>query len=698
MTFTAQSIMQLLPAIHRIRDVELAEAQGTKRGPLEALLTLVAEQLAVMEEGLEQNYDDLFIETCNDWVIPYIGDLIAYESLHGNVPEIASPRAEVAHTIALRRRKGTAVVLEQLARDVTRWDSRVVEFFQTLATTQYMNHLRPTNHYAPNIRKIAQIEHIGSAFNETAHTVEVRRINSGRGQHNIPNIGVYLWPIHAYRHQASPAIAVDSRRFRISPLNHDRQVYGRPDSQAEERITHLAEPINVPKPLSRRFFHENLAQYYGLRQSAGGNIDNPHPSLLLVIDGVEIPRDQVRVCNLSDDGPNWAHIPPDGLYGIDPVLGRVGIPADVQAPTEVHVTYHHGFSADLGGGEYERQDSFQVTDTANILHVPGDHATIQGALNALGGSGVIEVTDNGRYEEVLSVNVAQDATLELRAANGKNPSLILSDEFTIQGENNSRFAINGFLVAGHRLTVPDTGTNQLQELVIGHMTLVPGWTLNPNGEPEQPSQHSLQGEISDLTIRITRSILGGVRVTADATVSMSETILDATQPHGVAYSAIDGENAGATLSLEGCTAIGKIHANIFKMISNSILLARLQSLDSWPAAVWAEQKQTGCVRFSFLPVDAIAPRRFRCQPDSTAGTLTVAPQFDSLRFGHATYGHLRRTTHDAIRRGADSESEMGAFHHLFAPQREANLRIRLGEYLRVGLEAGIFYSTEGPTT
>jgi len=34
---------------------------------------------------------------------------------------------------------------------------------------------------------------------------------------------------------------------------------------------------------------------------------------------------------------------------------------------------------------------------------------------------------------------------------------------------------------------------------------------------------------------------------------------------------------------------------------------------------------------------------------------------------------------------------MGAFHQLFQPQRETNLRIRLDEYLRVGLEAGIFY-------
>ena len=45
------------------------------------------------------------------------------------------------------------------------------------------------------------------------------------------------------------------------------------------------------------------------------------------------------------------------------------------------------------------------------------------------------------------------------------------------------------------------------------------------------------------------------------------------------------------------------------------------------------------------------------------------------------------------RRGADDESEMGVFHHLYGAQRETNLRIRLAEYLRVGLRAGVFYES-----
>ena len=40
---------------------------------------------------------------------------------------------------------------------------------------------------------------------------------------------------------------------------------------------------------------------------------------------------------------------------------------------------------------------------------------------------------------------------------------------------------------------------------------------------------------------------------------------------------------------------------------------------------------------------------------------------------------------------AEDGGEMGAYHHLLAQQRVANLQVRLDEYLRFGLEAGIFF-------
>src|SRR5262245_20963487 len=225
-------LFTLLPAVHRTRDIELAQSQTLLtpqemldlntlralppplsidqplrldalsakmlRGPLHSLLLVIQEQLAIFAEDLDQLYDDQFIETCAQWVIPYIGDLIGYQSVKGVAPAISNPRSEVAATISLRRRKGTVLVMEQLARDVTAWGAHAVEFFRVLGDTQYMNHLRPGNHYAPDMRCWKTGVYIETGFDRTAHKVDVRRIASHRGRYNIQNIGVFLWSLNAY--------------------------------------------------------------------------------------------------------------------------------------------------------------------------------------------------------------------------------------------------------------------------------------------------------------------------------------------------------------------------------------------------------------------------------------------------------------------------------------------------------------------
>ena len=99
------------------------------------------------------------------------------------------------------------------------------------------------------------------------------------------------------------------------------------------------------------------------------------------------------------------------------------------------------------------------------------------------------------------------------------------------------------------------------------------------------------------------------------------------------------------------------------------------------------------MRFSYVPPGSRTPRRYECQPASDEDALRVQPQFASERYGDPAYGQLSLRCPPEIRTGADDESEMGAFHHLFAPQRETNLHVRLEEYLRFGLEAGVIYAS-----
>ncbi len=682
MSFDAQKLLELLPAMYRIRDQEVAANLGLARGPLAELLDVIAEQIAVVEEDLEQLHDDAFIETCADWAVPYIGDLIGYRTLHGVAPRVANARAEVAHTMAYRRRKGTALVLEQLARDVTGWNASVAEYFQRTITTQYMNHRRAFLHAAPDLRRWEPLTHVGSAFDRIPRTVDVRRIANGRGRHNIPNVGLFVWPLRAQGLRRSPAARLDDRRWRVSALNHDAPLVTRP--RTEDDITQLATPLDVPARIGRRVLHERTADFYGtgpLRQSLCLYVGTADPL-------PAIPLADVCVCDLSDDGATWAHLPAV-KFAIDPVLGRVALPPGLPAGTRVELDSHAAFGADLGGGEYERADSF-ADQTTVPLRVPQDHATIQAALTALGGAGVVQITNSGRYEEALGIDAAAGARIELRAANGCRPTVILTDTLELRGGADSEIAINGLLLAGESLAVPAVN-NQLARLDIRHCTLVPGWTLDSAGAPVTPGAVSLSVAIPNVALRARRCVLGALRVMPESAARLEDCVLDATAPARVAFAALDGDAAGGSLSLDACTAIGKLRARAFPLISNSIVIARLAPADTWTTPVMAERRQQGCVRFSLLPGDARVPRRFRCLPSEAVPA--PVPRFVSLRYGSGSYMQLGLTAGAQIQRGADDEGEMGVYHHVHRPQRETNLRLRLDEYLRVGLEAGLFHQS-----
>jgi hypothetical protein len=196
------------------------------------------------------------------------------------------------------------------------------------------------------------------------------------------------------------------------------------------------------------------------------------------------------------------------------------------------------------------------------------------------------------------------------------------------------------------------------------------------------------------TVRLERCITGPLRVIAesDVTVALTDCIVDACAPDLMAYAGLSDDEPGAAVTLNECTVIGKVFAELVTLASNTILFARLASGDPPSAApVRVERRQDGCIRFSFVPNGSITPVRHRCQPD--ADHPDVLPHFSSLRYGDPGYGQLRGVTSTAIRQGASDEGEMGVMHALFQPQREANLRIRLEEYLRFGLHAGVFYAT-----
>src|SRR5271167_3079 len=118
--YYADKLWNLLPAIYRSEDSAVFGANG----PLHEMVNRLGTQAAILRRSIDRLWEDQSIETCDDWVIPYIGDLLA-TNLVANL-DAAGQRLDVSKTIYYRRRKGTLPVLEEIAANITGWDAKVV--------------------------------------------------------------------------------------------------------------------------------------------------------------------------------------------------------------------------------------------------------------------------------------------------------------------------------------------------------------------------------------------------------------------------------------------------------------------------------------------------------------------------------------------------------------------------------------------
>jgi hypothetical protein len=285
--------------------------------------------------------------------------------------------------------------------------------------------------------------------------------------------------------------------------------------------------------------------------------------------------------------------------------------------------------------------------------------------------------------------------------------------------------LDGLVVEGAAVEInPDGDGASLGELRLAHVTLIPGRGFTAEGAPAQPGSESLTVAATGVELVIERCITGPLRVSDTTNVEIRDSIVDAAaaasidSAQGLAIAGPgSGDDPAGALTLIASTVIGRIVVRAFPLVSDSILFAREPGDGSVP--VRALRRQQGCMRFSFVPEGSVTPRRYRCQPqlavdqavqarEAETGMLVTAaeraliagriarwlvPSFGALTASRPAYCQLRLAAPREIRAGASDESEMGVYHQLYQPQRETNLRIRLEEYLRFGLEAGIFFET-----
>jgi len=687
----SDNLAKLLPSIY----LNYPYASEDKASAADALLKTIAEQIKAIESDIDKLYDNWFIETCSEWVVPYLADMIGVTQINPVVEKDHSSRAWVANAIGYRRRKGTLWILEQLARDVTNFDSTVVEFFQYLATTQHINHKRIEKSLTCDTRKVGAMEVLGTPFDKVSRNLDVREIQTGSGRYNIPNIGFFLWRIQPYPIYDAPAQDLGNGRFTFSQLGHEKmQLFNLPVS--ESSISQATSEINLPAPITRRALIENKSMYY---DKNGGR------SISITVDEIDKDVNDIVVCNLQ----NWDQRLSENKVALDPVLGRLAFPEGVK-PQKVLVSYCYGFSGDIGSGPFLKSSTTSSSTSSSSSNVYLISKTIKedgqnratsvgqalthwasNSSNAPNATVIFEIEDNEIYEEESLTLHLKDKTSMIIRAGGKSRPVIKLPASAIEiscepDAQDSNVVLEGLMIAAKDNNIIKVPKGNVRSLTVRQCTLVP----EESSVGTVPGSSIFVEENDQLLIRFERSISGRISMTdSRAALECVETIVDGKgdKPAISCYK----------IKLDNCTVFGRTDVTAIDCVSNTI----------FTESVLSQRRQIGCIRFSFVPPSSQVPRCYKCLPNflpssggraaagqGTAGSaMTKRPFFVSTRYGDPGYAQLSMMTDLAIFSGADNGNEIGVFNYLRLMDRLSNLRMALDEYMRFGMAAGVFFAT-----
>ena len=386
MTFPID-LYELMPAVHRREDAGLAY-------PLEALLDIISTEAGHLQRDIAGLWDDFFIETAAEWVIPYIADLVGSTPLHPVTGSWRVGRREHDLVPAPEGHAGDARGTGR--RVVTGWGARVVPFFEELEWAQHLDHLRRT-------RRLALAGSTGSAPSTSATSTRWTgsagrsttssgrstsgRSAAGRGRHNIKKIGFFLWRLRSNPLIGVEPVPVGGPPPRLSPEPARQQrpdLHQRPAASAASDPAELDLPGSDPtaraarstsrpptprgraaaaesRPTAARRLSRRHAAARGWRWARATTARDPERSVVVAVGDVDrraradqvIPASRVTVCNLS----TW-RLPPAGKdVAIDPILGRMTLAPSAEPGAARRVRdrvllrfQSAGPDADLGGG------------------------------------------------------------------------------------------------------------------------------------------------------------------------------------------------------------------------------------------------------------------------------------------------------------------------------------------------------------
>jgi hypothetical protein len=530
----ADKLWTLVPAAYRAADSQTIDGDG----PLRELLERIGASIAVVRRSIDRLWEDQSIETCDGWVIPYLAELLA-TNLVPSMDE-RGQRLDVANTIYYRRRKGTVALLEQLAHDVTGYETRVIEFFRRLTRNRHSLDPaigRPADDPDPtgalalqrlerltglltgtpaggwaDLRNPLGASLVDTAYDEYHHRVDVRIGRGALGWYGIPKIGFFLWRTVALAvDRATPVpVAGCPGHYAFDPTGRQVPLFSAAARGGNDYGENWV-PIGVwqlPMPLTGALWDAITAEHL----PNPGPIAYPDPNATLWPSSLSVTPtgtgDPLTVAQVK----------------VWPEVGRFAILAG--APPDVEVGYHYGLFSRIGAGPYDRRQAgvSVPVDPKPVIAIDGGSAiALPNALAATGPAGSVVIRDGLTLTTVgpagspatpidsVTVRAVDEKRAVIRVAPASQPWT-----FTGAATSTSTLRLEGILLSGTDVVL----RGRFREVVISCCTLDPGTSGNlrtpattygtsVDGRDLAPVTVWVEGEVSSLVVD--RSITGPIR-------------------------------------------------------------------------------------------------------------------------------------------------------------------------------------------
>lgn len=739
--YFTEKLWELIPSVYRSED-GLADRPGTLR----AFIALIAEQAALLRRSHDQLWDDAFIDLCDDWAVPYIGDLVATRMVSALNPR--GRRVDVAKTIYYRRRKGTPRVLEELIADITGWDGKVVESFRFLLRCQHRldpplaERVDPSPGWA-DLRAPRLAETAGGPWDPFAHTADVRKSHGDNGRWNIPKISFHLFRLASISLRGvTPHVRAGGATFTFDPSGREVQLFmpRRRDERYSWDSWRSARPWEVPAPMACRtlgdvayvvtadvvarmraagvsagaagelapIVGERFATEAALKTWLASIADPGHRAELLAASNVDRLR---KLSLIADCGKaalwpagvaveptgglpvelervaaaslvDWSLTAPDRDLLVDPVRGRLAFTAAAAPADPTRTRVDYAYG--LGGGI----GAGGVDRRATLVEAPEVTIATPPAAGAL-------IVDAAAFPTDLTgalrgaVELPDSATYTVKG----DPANVAA--LTVQAANFERPYVT--LAADWIFTAAAGG---------GATLVLDGLWLGVPASVAAPAPALvLRGAWQRVELRHVTLDPGGVDVDAQPLPAVAiwvEGSVDELVIEG-SIAATIGVRAGGELdqltvrdSILDAQASGGVAVALTPgaaVLRRTTVIGGLE-VDHLDASdtlctglVEVTDTQGGCFRFSAAPSASRLPHPYRwVRWDGGA-------VFASLRFGDAGYAWLADQAPDALRRGGEDGVEIGAWSTALAAIKEDGLLTKVEEYLPFGLMPMFIHET-----